>query len=252
MSALSLPISSGSTHLDEHGDIVLSLTHISSFGTAPGPSKGRNCRPADIRAAQPPDGVPTVSLDRINLTLNLTRRCWTQNVKALHGPEKSPLCSYPLIEEQSSDLQRKDHVQLMDSHEALSSNDVKMDKWSFSQPLGTADDDMLDSFPPGISDQMVISRGGKDATSSFHSRDYGTGLAAGNNVGLESHHTLADVKFYHLLELTDSALRSMISVDPVRTSAGIRLLAASPGPKLAQLCPALFSPGYLTVRHEPH
>ncbi len=252
VATLSLPVSSEPTHLDQHGDIVLSLAHISPFGTAPGPSKGRKCRPADIRAAQPPAGVPAVSLDRINLTLNLTRRCWTQDVKALHSPEKSSLCCYPAINEHSSDLQRGDHVQPMDSHEALSSNDVDMDKRSLSQPPCTADDDMLDNFPPGISDQLMISRVGKDATNTFHSRFCGTGLAAGNSVGLESRHKLADVNFNHLLELTDSALRTLISVDPVRTSAGIRSLVASPGPKLAQISPALFSPGYLLVRHEPH
>lgn len=109
---------------------------------------------------------------------------------------------------------------------------------------------MLDDFSSGILDRLTLPQVETDATSTFQGQDYAMGPRANNHVDLESHYTLADVELHPLLELTDAALRTLISVDPVRTSAGIRLLAALPGPKLAQISPALFSPGYLTVRHE--
>lgn len=181
------------------------------------------------------------------MTLNLSRHCWTPNMAGLHSLAKSPLCSYPAIDEHSSDLQLEDHIQSMDSHEILSFKDVDMDRWSLSQPPCITDNEMLDNFSSGILDRLTVSQVETDATSTFQGQDYAMDLRVNNHVGLESHYTLADVELHPLLELTDAALRTLISVDPVRTSAGIRLLAALPGPKLAQICPALFSPGYLTV-----
>lgn len=50
------------------------------------------------------------------------------------------------------------------------------------------------------------------------------------------------------LKLFDASLRYMICDKTVRTSPGVRLQDRSTGPKLAEICPALFSPGYLQVR----
>lgn len=250
MPTLSLPAISGSVHPREHGDIVLALAHISPPATGPDPSKGRKCRLADVRAAHPPDGVPTVALERINITLNFSRQTRALNMKALYRPEKGSLYNHLATNEHSSDLQQGDRIQPMDIHGTFSSVDMDMDRRSLSQQACTDDDEMLENFSSGTSVRSILTHVEKDATSNFQSRDFGMGLAAGNNLGLESQYTLADIDFSQLLELTDAALRTLISVDPVRTSPGIRLVPESPGLKLAQICPALFSPGYLIVRYE--
>ena len=49
-------------------------------------------------------------------------------------------------------------------------------------------------------------------------------------------------------KLLDAALRTLIWDTKPRLSAGIKVSDISPGPKLAEISPALFSPGYLHVR----
>jgi len=50
------------------------------------------------------------------------------------------------------------------------------------------------------------------------------------------------------LGLFDASIRYMICDRTFRISAGIKLQDRSAGPKLAEICPVLFSPGYLQVR----
>lgn len=182
------------------------------------------------------------------MTLNLSRYCLRPKLETLLKTEKSPPCSYLAVNGHFSDPQQGDPIQSMDGHQRLCSHDVDMDRWSLSQPSCPTDDGMLEFLSSGVSDHPILLRMERDYSSSTQDQDYGRGLDAGNNIDVESRHMHGDVKFHHLLELTDAALRTMIAMDPVRPSAGIRLLAASPGPKLAQISPALFSPGYLTVR----
>ena len=184
------------------------------------------------------------------MTLNLLRHSWRPNSRALHGPEKGSLSGSLAINEHFSDIQQGDSIQPVGSHRIPCSKNVDVDERSISRPPYGAHEETLDNLSSSISDDLMLLDIGRDATSTDQGRDYGMGSQTGRNVALESRHTDADIKINQLLELTDAALRTFICGEPVRTSAGIRSIAASPGPNLAEIAPALFSPGYLIVRHE--
>lgn len=57
----------------------------------------------------------------------------------------------------------------------------------------------------------------------------------------------ADIAFTDLALLIDVGLRSMICGNIVHKHSNINLLSSSGGPKLAEIAPGLFSPGYMQV-----
>ncbi len=58
---------------------------------------------------------------------------------------------------------------------------------------------------------------------------------------------MADIVFTDLALLIDVGLRSMICGNIVYKHSNIKLLSSSGGPKLAEIAPGLFSPGYMQV-----
>ncbi len=61
------------------------------------------------------------------------------------------------------------------------------------------------------------------------------------------------IQLHNAVQLMDAAIRNLICNKPLRTAAGIKLLGdkSKPIAKLADLAPALWSPGYLPVSRIP-
>ena len=180
------------------------------------------------------------------MALNLSRQLKRSDLKASHKPEKRP-CNCHAINKNFSVLEQGDRIQPTDGYQSLYSQDTFIDRSTIFQPRCTTDDDMLDSLSSGISDQSMLAHIEQYATSTAQDQDYGMDSGIGSHADVGSRHMHAAIELPHLLELTDAALRTWICDNPIRPSAGIRLLTASHGPKLSQISPTLFSPGYLSV-----
>lgn len=76
----------------------------------------------------------------------------------------------------------------------------------------------------------------KDVSSIIKSLDWGT--SAQQPFSTEHHH------FEYLLTLVDAALRNLICQKPIRIAAGIQSDIDADHPRLVDICPSLFSPGY--------
>lgn len=149
-----------------------------------------------------------------------------------------------------SDLEQEFLSQLAPSNQDLWSGDVFSASGCASQQrtCPPSDDDMLDDAPY-ISTNRVVSSDGMDIALE---EDIRTSVRPKRRSN-EEQTTRKDGAFDQLdlqtlMKLIDTALRTLICNNPTRTAAGIKTSADPSGPKLADISPALFSPGYLSVR----
>ena len=200
-------------------------------------------------STRPPDGVPHAELKEIHIT-------WTLLRMAAASPSKRQKSSKPQDSGEVEDelLLQSDN----DDNGAFVSmsqpNPQKFSQWnpeighvwsSFQLPATSNVDEILH-------DEWQVRYPGTP----YH--------LSSKNQAVEPHpaQTLVNVNrkrtksdpafelpdFSTSLKLFDASLRYMICDKTFRISAGIKLQNRSTGPKLAAICPVLFSPGYLQVR----
>lgn len=207
----------------------------------------------NVASIRPPDGVPHAEIKEIHITWTLSQMRARPRIK-----RKKP--SKPRHSEEVEDdelLLHNDH----DGYRALLSlsqptpqspllEDMLTGQiWSSSQPP-TA------SNPDGILDDEWFA---EDQTTPDHSllnsqvmeppKDQTEVRGKARRKRTESDPIVELPEFCISLKLFDASLRYMICDKTIRTSPGIKLSERSHGPKLAEICPGLFSPGYLQVRN---
>ena len=203
---------------------------------------------ADFSATHPPNGVPVVSLESININLDFSRGHCRSQTLALNEPAKRPQHVFPALDEIFSDLISSQPVS---RDQAIYFDDVSLESPRISQPADPADVEMLDDLSSMISDSLGLSQAkGADSNIEHGQGDRIIAKASDNN-DAEKSHKITDLDIQHFLELADAALRTLICANPSRIAPGVRLLTDSTGPKLAEISPTLFSQGYLDVRRRP-
>lgn len=116
---------------------------------------------------------------------------------------------------------------------------------SASQPVYLSDEDLLDGlYSPGHcinSFQSTLSNPG-EATNPIS----GSGWVRKTARKRRADDELLDagLGLHQLVKLTDIALRTLICDNRMSAPVGIKCLSKSVGPKLSEIAPALFSPGY--------
>ena len=134
----------------------------------------------------------------------------------------------------------------------LQTFDTSLEEYrSASQPVYLSDEDLLDgSYSPGHdinSFQSILSNPG-GATNSISGSDWVRKRARKRRADDKLLH--AELGLHQLVELTDIALRTLICDNRMSAPVGIKCLSKSVGPKLSEIAPALFSPGYYYVSPE--
>ena len=128
---------------------------------------------------------------------------------------------------------------------------------SASQPLAnTYWEEMLDD-PPRLTDDTSANVAGRLVLMDVPRTDYGTDLTMPVNQNQRKRHPpdYGDRKYQSsaltMLKLLEVGIRTAISSSRVQSPPGITLNKKSKGPKLAEIAPVLFSPGYHQVCSPP-
>ncbi|KAI9877717.1 MAG: hypothetical protein M1830_003029 [Pleopsidium flavum] len=255
--SLSLPTISGRTPSGQIGDIVLTLAHVEPSRPAPGYVKRRRHYTANLSPARPPDGVPSAGLESVNITLDLSigrSRSRTKSVERLEGPAGIIRSDLLALNDGFLNLEQEDCFQPMTSNQELYSDDGYRDRGCASQPRYPASDDEMLDDPSytfinrfATSDCLEIPSTEEHDTSVARLRGLQIGSKVTNDGGAEPPLIADDSDIQRLLELIDTALRTLICGKPIGTTAGIKVLSAPSRPRLADISPTLFSPGYLSA-----
>ncbi|MCJ1244334.1 hypothetical protein MMC30_001532 [Trapelia coarctata] len=204
---------------------------------------------AAAASTRPPDSVPYVELKEIHIT-------WTLFRMAARSPYKRWKPSKPVgsgdVEDELLQSDHCDYGTFVSMSQPTSQTPSLWKPetgcaWPSSQPSTASNlDEMLDdeghvrflSAPYfSSSDSQVIELGQAPAQVDLK--------ASRKRTNSDATFKLPD--FSASLKLFDASLRYMICNKTFRISPGVKLQDRSTGPKLGEICPALFSPGYLQV-----
>ena len=209
----------------------------------------------NVASIRPPNGVPHAEIKEIHIiwTLSQTRARPRPRIKRIK-PSK------PKHSEEVEDnelLLHNDH----DGYRALLSLSQPPPQspsledmltghvWSSSQPPAASNPDAIIDDEWFAEDQTTPDHSPLDSQVMEPQKDQTEvrGKAMRKRTGSDLTVKLPD--FCISLKLFDASLRYMICDKTIRTSPGIKLSERSHGPKLAEICPGLFSPGYLQVKN---
>ncbi|KAI9712619.1 MAG: hypothetical protein M1812_006799 [Candelaria pacifica] len=256
--SLSLPSLQAGLH-STTPDIVIQLHHAEGPGKVePVPKRRAAYSSTYIEDVLPPFGVPSVGLESINLTLHFypseSRNVGSKNKKAKAVKVNRLQEVFPLTkDEENDDILLSDdecfsqpilptgRTQRFDFNEPDHER-----KWS-SQPTGSLGfvsllDDSVEDFKPLLLDKPYPSQDpplqndiSNSPTLKRRAEDKATDP------------TPPPLQLQEAIQLTDAALRNLICNKPLQIAPGIKvnIEKESPNTKLADLAPALWSPGYL-------
>lgn len=206
----------------------------------------------NVASIRPPDGVPYAELKEIHIK-------WAFSPMRAHSRIKRKKPSKPKNGEEVDDddlLLQNDN----DSYRAFLSLSQPIPQslplehtftghtWSYSQPPAA-------SNPDGMPDDEGFEEDPSTSDLSPWNSQVMTPQQKQTKLGIKTSRkrTKSDATFKlpdfcTSLKLFDASLRYIICDKTFRVSPGIKLQERSHGPKLAEICPVLFSPGYLQVR----
>lgn len=207
----------------------------------------------NVASIRPPDGVPHAEIKEIHIT-------WTLSQMRARPRYKRKKPSKPKHSEEVED----DELLLHNGHngyrallslsqpppQSSSLEDMLIGHvWSASQPPAASNPDGILDDEWLVEDQATPDHSPLDSQVMEPQKDQTEvrGKARRKRTGSDLTVKLPD--FCISLKLFDASLRYMICDKTIRTSPGIKLSERSHGPKLAEICPGLFSPGYLQVRN---
>ena len=239
-------------------DLQASLTLPESNGTVSGTPQSFSLRllhfagevaskteEAPTSSARPPNGVPRATLDEIQITFSLAKTVAESSRKRL----KPPL--------QDSDTLLHTDEDCILEEASFSQPDLRLPsiEWeeethklkSSSQSSATDIADMLDedgalSLQSREHECYVASRVDGNSQSTPQQNHLGKGKRNMSDNTLSSSHISTSHRLIH------TAINKMICGKRIRTPPGIKAVAVTPGPKLADVAPAIFSPGYRKVK----
>lgn len=243
---LYLPTISGAKLSGWEGDIVLSFGYAAPAQVAARPVQGCKGRAVEFQSLHPPDGVPTIKLESIDITLHFRT--------SLTGPASSPLYR-PEKEERSCRLQLhtldwgfSNQAEELATQPASTEQTMYLDSVRGSQQhAASTKRNVAKQFAFAVLDRSVAQRKAAETATVVEVTDHDEPSFSGDMedrpVKVRSHSHLQ-----HMLELIDAAMGTLICGHSRETAAGFRSSNGFPQTVLSDMLPALFSPGYLPVR----
>ncbi|MCJ1475222.1 hypothetical protein MMC13_003883 [Lambiella insularis] len=199
-----------------------------------------------VANTRPPAGVPIGHLEEVKIIWTLSRLAGRslEFVKKptlidMQASAKTEMLPFPFNDSHNCSIQSLSNPPPPPVGKDLMAEHT----WSSSQPLSTINfDEMLDdgcsesdTMMPYTSSQSVLNL---PITYDIPSLP----ISRKNPPAVVAPHTFNPLASFSFI---DTAFRQILCEKPVRYVPGIKLKSMSPGPKLAEICPALFSPGYL-------
>ena len=217
-----------------HQDFSLRLVHLDSEVTS-------KTKEAPISNPRPPDGVPCATLDEIQITFSLAKTAAERSRKKF----KTPLQDHNTLLHNDENCILEDPLfSQPDMFLPAMGWDQEINKLKVSSQSPAIDvAEMLDENEnPPLHEYCVANRAENSAQTVQQQYCLGKGKRNMSDTTLSS----SDISASH--QLIYIAIHKMICVKRIRKHPGIEAIAVSPGPKLADVAPAIFSPGYLKVR----